>query len=133
MGRKSKDGSSSYTYFKELFEKSPELLKGRSNKDILARYRTDHGLGENAAIEQKVTNNLSNVKSNMRKAGRKRKKMDAKAAGIKIARPTNKLEALEIHIDNCLTMARNLESAGLEDVVHHLRTARNKVVWKLGE
>jgi hypothetical protein len=98
MAKKSRESGSSYTYFKQLFLKNPDWLKEKSNAVILARYRADHGLGEDAEVEKKVTNNLANLKSVMRKHLRKR------------GRPV-----------------------GLEEVIHLLRRARNKVVWKMGE
>ncbi len=121
--------SSSYSYFKQLFLDNPQWLKEKSNAVILARYRSDHGLAEGAEVEKKVMNNLSNLKSVLRKQLRKR----GRKPGVPTAKPTNKLEALEISIDNCLTTARVLDPKGLEEVIHHLRRARNKVVWKLGE
>jgi hypothetical protein len=37
-------------------------------------------------------------------------------------------------IDECLTLARNIDRKGsLDNVVMALRIARNRVVWKLGE
>ena len=45
----------------------------------------------------------------------------------------SKLEALEQHIDECLHEARLLDKDGLEDVINHLRRARNAVVWKIGQ
>ena len=44
----------------------------------------------------------------------------------------NKLENLEMLIDECLTMAKNLDRARLDNVIKVLRRARNEVVWKLG-
>jgi hypothetical protein len=38
-----------------------------------------------------------------------------------------------MQIDECLTMAKTLDRSGLEEVIHHLRRARNQVVWKQGE
>ena len=130
MARKSA-ASSSYSYFKELFTKNPDLLKEKSNAAILARYRADHNLSDNAEIPKKVMNNLSNQKSVLRKALRKRGR--PKGSGASAYKPANKLEALEIAIDNCLTTARMLEMKGLEEVIQHLRRARNKVVWQMGE
>jgi hypothetical protein len=46
---------------------------------------------------------------------------------------SNGLEALEEHIDDSLTLAKNLDRSGLAEVIILLRKARNKVVWKLGE
>jgi len=45
----------------------------------------------------------------------------------------NGLETLEEKIDECMSLAKNLDPEGLADVVDALRRARNKVVWKIGE
>jgi len=129
MAKKAKDSGSSYSYFKQLFLNEPSLLKVKSNQALLARYRSDHGLAEDAPVEQKVMNNLANLKSVMKSRSRKA----AKRAGTPVVKSTNKLEELEISIDACLTKARILDPEGLKEIIHHLRAARNKVVWKLGE
>lgn len=129
MAKKSKESASSYSYFKQLFIDEPSLLKVKSNQALLARYRSDHGLAEDAAVEKKVMNNLANLKSVMKSRSRKA----AKRAGTPVVKSGNKLEALEIAIDHCLTQARVLDPEGLKEVIQHLRAARNKVVWKLGE
>jgi hypothetical protein len=46
---------------------------------------------------------------------------------------SSKLEQLEQHIDECLIEARLLDKERLEEVIHHLRKARNPVVWKIGQ
>ena len=43
------------------------------------------------------------------------------------------LDALEEQIDECLTLAKNLDREGLANVISLLRRARNEVVWKMGE
>ena len=43
------------------------------------------------------------------------------------------LESLEEQIDECLTLAKNLDREGLSSVINLLRRARNEVVWKVGE
>ena len=131
MARKSSKPGSSYSYFKQLFLANPQWLKEKSNSVILARYRSDHSLPEDAEVEKKVMNNLSNLKSVMRKHLRKRGRKPGSTNAA--SKPTSKLEALEISIDNCLTTARVLDPVRLEKVIQHLRAARNKVVWELGE
>ena len=132
MARKATKSGSSYSYFKQLFTDNPQWLKEKSNSVMLTRYRADHGLAENAEVEKKVLNNLANLKSVMRKKMRKRGRKPGNTSAT--AGPSgSKLEALEIAIDDCLTTARMLDSKGLEDVIGHLRRARNRVVWMLGE
>ena len=133
MAKKSGKSGSSYSYFKQLFHDHPEWLKEKSNSVITARYRADHGLAEGADLEKTIMNNLSNLKSVMRKKLRVKARAASKSSGKPVVKSTNKLEMLEEQIDDCLTVAKNLDRTGLEEVIHHLRRARNKVVWKLGE
>ena len=90
-------------------------------------------------MPQKVKNNLSNVKSILRK---KRRKGGRPKAGQPVAAvsevATKKvapkgLEALEVQIDDCLDHAKRLDREGLQDVIGLLRRARNAVVWKAGQ
>lgn len=142
---KSKTGSLS-GYFRELFEEHPEWLKEKSNSAILDRYRQDHGLAPDAPLEKRITTNLANLKSQLRKkkglgayrGRRTRRKQEAAAAKTSPTSSTmsnSKMENLEERIDECLTMARNFDPEGSElgDVVKLLRRARNEVVWKLGQ
>jgi hypothetical protein len=131
MAKKAGKSESSYSYFKDLFHQHPEWLKEKSNSVIVARYKADHNLPEGTVIEKKVMNNLANLKSVMRKNLRTR--LAAKNPGVPVAKSSNRLEVLEEQIDDCLTLAKNLDRAGLDDVIHLLRRARNKVVWRLGE
>ena len=134
MARKSAKTGSSYSYFKQLFTDNPQWLKEKSNSIMLARYRADHSLAEDAEVEKKVLNNLANLKSVMRKKLRKRGRKPGSANAASSAGPSgSKLESLEIAIDDCLSTARMLNSKGLEDVITYLRRARNRVVWMLGE
>ncbi len=137
MAKKSKEGSS-YSYIKQLFLDHPELLKEKSNAAILARYRADHGLPEDAVLEKKVMNNLANLKSTMRKAQRKRKlakdavRPESERRG-RPAKQTSVLERLEVMIDDALSYAKSQANEGLIPAINLLRTARNKVVWLQGE
>ena len=128
MARKSKKSGSSYTYFHELLAQHPDWVNQRSNKPILDQFRLDHGIAEGTELERKVLNNLANVKSKLRSGAQKSKRRKARAEGVKLPKPTNRLDALEIRIDDCLTMARHMDSGKLEDVIELLRKARNKVV-----
>lgn len=133
MARKSAKTGSSYSYFKQLFERHPEHLKAKKNAAIMAQYRSDHGLADDAPLDKTVTNNLANLKSVMRKKLRIKARAAAKSSGKPMVKSSNRLEQLEEQIDDCLTFARNLDRTGLEEVIHLLRRARNKVVWKIGE
>ena len=126
---------SSYTYFRTLFDENPQWLDSKSNDLILARYRADHGLAEDAAVEKAVKNNLANLKSMMRKKARTAEPARAanSTTGGGGGRGGSRLEALEEMIDECLTLAKTQDREGLQDVIGLLRRARNEVVWKLGQ
>ncbi|HEV3117949.1 MAG TPA: hypothetical protein VGY58_12915 [Gemmataceae bacterium] len=125
-------------YFRKLFAENPKLLKTRSNQEVLERWLTDHP--GKRKVPERVKQSLSNVKSILRKKLRKRGR---KAAATEAASAVESvpqlqvvplgLEALEIQIDDVLTVARTLDREGLESVINHLRRARNEVVWKLGQ
>ncbi|MSU77282.1 MAG: hypothetical protein EXS16_04205 [Gemmataceae bacterium] len=137
MAKKSKEGSS-YSYIKQLFIDHPELLKEKRNAAILARYRADHGLAEDAPIEKTVMNNLANIKSNMRKAVRTKaaSKEASRSESERRGRPTKQagaLEQLEVMIDDTLSFAKSQATESLIPAINLLRMARNKVVWLQGE
>jgi hypothetical protein len=129
-GRKS--GSTS-GYFRKVFDERPEWLHQKSNDDVLARYRADHGLSANKEVDRRVRNNLANLKSQMRKEQRD----GGTVTAVRPARPTagvaHKMEMLEELIDDCLSTAKGLDPEGLKGVIRSLRSARNEVVWKLGQ
>jgi hypothetical protein len=132
MAKRKQKGSVS-GYFRTVFDSHPEWLKGKSNAPLLAQYRTDHGLATDSPVPKNIVSNLANLKSNLRKKGRKR--TGSKMISVKsVASPSfTKLEALEELIDECLTMAKNLDRTSLEHVIRNLRRARNEVVWKIGQ
>ena len=136
------NGESPSGYFRRLFTENPKLLEGRSNDEILRRWLADHP-GE-SAVPDRIKGILANVKSIMRKTLRKkpgRRAKEEKAVKailvVEITPPTKvaakTLEALEEQIDECMTVAKNLDPEGLAEVVAVLRRARNTVVWKIGE
>lgn len=131
-------------YFREVFAENPKWLDTRSNDALFSRWLKDHP-GEKE-VPEKVRQNLSNVKSLLRKQSRKddkpkkagRPKKDApvaqKAPAAEAPRKAMRnLDTLEEHIDECLTLAKNLDREGLHGVITLLRRARNEVVWKMGE
>jgi hypothetical protein len=124
-------------YFRRVFGEDPKLLDSRSNDELLARWLADHP-GEKE-VPERVRQNLSNVKSVLRKGKRQsgvRKQQRAEAAGAPPAphrRPTDALANLEEHIDEALTIAKMIDREGLQDVISLLRRARNEVVWKQGQ
>jgi hypothetical protein len=126
-------------YFRTVFAEQPQWLDSRSNDQLLVRWLKDHpGQTE---VPEKVRQNLSNIKSVLRKQARKaggprRGSPAARTNSATAAAPRKAvggLDALEEQIDECLTLARNLDREGLAGVIGLLRRARNEVVWKMGE
>jgi hypothetical protein len=134
-------GETTAGYFRQVFTEHPEWLAGKSNADVLARWLEDHP--GHPEVPEKIKQNLANIKSVLRKQGRKkrgrRKKEGQPAEATAVSTvPTSRksvrgLESLELAIDDCLTGARQMDQEGLADVISFLRQARNAVVWKLGE
>jgi hypothetical protein len=135
-GRKSDQGGETVSgYFRRIFNENPKLLKGRSNEELLRRWLADHP-GQKR-VPDKIKYILANVKSVLRKKGRKKPKAEQPVAVVsEVARPKvapRGLEALEEQIDECLSFAKRLDREGLADVIGLLRRARNAVVWKTGQ
>jgi hypothetical protein len=130
MAKRKRGRGSIAGYFRSVFNAHPEWLRGKSNKPVLAQYRADHGMAEGADVPANIKANLANLKSTMRKAARI--KSGKKAVRVKAVVGASKLEGLEELIDECLTLAKNLDRKALEGVISKLRAARNEVVWKLG-
>ena len=124
-------------YFRRVFAENPKMLDTRSNDELFARWLADHP-GE-TEVPERVRQILSNVKSLLRRSGRKktrRKQERAEAAGAPPRAPrsrTDTLAALEEHIDDALTIAKVIDREGLQSVISLLRRARNEVVWKQGQ
>jgi hypothetical protein len=126
-------------YFRQVFAERPELLDARSNDELLQRWLRDHP-GQKG-VPNNIRQNLSNVKSVLRKRGRtsarRRAKFEASALPAGTAPPAPRaskgLALLEERIDECLTAARGLDRDALADVINHLRRARNEVVWTIGQ
>jgi len=118
-------------YFKQLFAQHPEWLKETSNDVIIAQYRVDNNMPPDAKVSGKVKQSLSNTKSLLRTSRKGAKeRVQASVAGMTSG---SKMEHLEVQIDDCLILAKNLDAKGLSRVIDHLRAARNLVVWKMGQ
>jgi hypothetical protein len=135
------EGESVSGYFRPIFKANPKLLKGRSNQELLQRWLDDHP-GEKE-VPTRVKNILSNLKSVLRKKLRQKKGKGMKpeqptvTAPAVEARPPKTalrgLETLEEQIDDCMTLAKDLDREALASVVQLLRRARNAVVWQQGQ
>src|SRR3954467_14650004 len=97
-------------YFRRVFAEEPKLLDTRSNDELLARWLKDHPA--ETEVPERVRQNLSNIKSVLRKGARKRGKRKqgrAEAAGappkaLDQRRTTDALAGLEEQIDDALTL-----------------------------
>jgi hypothetical protein len=127
-------------YFCRILRENPKLLKGRSNDELISRWRADHPGQE---FTGRIRAGLMNAKSALRHKKRKRKgnqraeqPQEEAVATHELPRPVNRprhLEALEEQIDECLGMAKHLDREGLGSIITLLRRARNEVVWKMGQ
>lgn len=142
VGRRGRRKQSVSGFFRQQFEEHPEWLHSSSNEELINSWKAAF---PNTTEKQlrKVKANLANVKSLLRRkereGGRGRGRPGrppgrpsmASAGNAFTGRPT--MERLEEHIDEGLIMAKNLDRAGLEKVIKLLRSARNEVVWKMGQ
>ena len=55
------------------------------------------------------------------------------AAPAAVNTPRHNLEVLEVAIDGCMMLARNLDRERLDGAIQMLRKARNAVVWLVGK
>src|ERR1700687_4434054 len=103
-------GETSSGYFRRVFKENPKLLVTRSNEELMARWVADHP--GHKSMPPKVQGHMSNVKSLLRKKGRKKlgrpKKFEQDGAVPAVSTPPKParvapkgLEALEEMIDDC--------------------------------
>jgi hypothetical protein len=138
---KAKEKESLSGYFRRQFEDHRDWLEAGTNTDVIAQWQQDN---PSESYTKKIGQTLANVKSQLRKKHglirrrkRRRGQPAATAAALAPAKrprtPIAVLERLEGLIDQCLSYARAQEIDGFEEVIKHLRHARNSVVWKLGQ
>ena len=142
MAKKAK-GPSLSSYFYQLFTDHPDWLDLDKNDPIFELWRQERGQD----MDKKTRQVMANVKSRLRKKARggapgRRKgrkpgpKPGPRPAAALAATPRGavaELERLELLIDSCLSRARGLEVANIEEVVRHLRLARNEIVLMFGK
>jgi hypothetical protein len=128
------------TFFQRIFATRPKLLWLPSMDIVLDQWLKEHP--DFAEVPAKVRSICANVRSSLRGEPRPerpqqtaevtRRKPSALLPVRSLAAGTANLDALELLIDDCLTLARNLDAVGLEEVIRLLRQARNAVVRKRG-
>jgi hypothetical protein len=137
-------GESIASWFRNYYTVNKNQLKKRSNKPVYEEWLSEHP--DHKEVPENVQQALANVKSGMRSRLRKwksKKQAETAASGestaVAVAAPkappkgvAAKLEALEVQIDDCLTVARQMDRDSMANVVSLLRAARNAIVHKLG-
>ena len=140
-GNGQEGGESTAGYFRRIFKENPKLLGERSNEKLLSQWLADHP--EQTEVPKNIKANLSNLKSVLRSKNRTKVAQDKEQENeqvvdreitpvARVASGSSDLEVLELQIDECLILAKQLDREGLENVINHLRKARNEVVWKIG-
>lgn len=133
-------GESVSGYFRKILTENRKLLRRGSNNKLYAMWLQDHP--GHTEVPVNVKQGLSNLKTQLRKKLGKPGPKPAAAATEKKATPIaptrvrashSGLQHLEEEIDECLNAAKGFDRAGLEKVIHHLRLARNEVVFKIGQ
>ena len=133
MAKAKTEQPSMSSYWRNLFNQNPKLVKIRSNSALREQWERDH---PSQRFDESWSQSLSNVKSmyrNKHKKGGKAKtamngQVSAPVATVNV--PAAALERLENAVDQCLWTAHQLDSAGLDRVIKLLRAARNEIVWK---
>jgi hypothetical protein len=127
-------------YFRVILQENPKLLKKRSNDQLYERWLQDHP-GEKE-VPVNVRQSLANLKSilrHRRKVRRRLKESGPASPANGAHQPTVSFKVsdrgllqLEGQIDEALAFARHLDAAGLREIIRLLRTARNKVIVRMG-
>lgn len=116
--------------FREIFKAKPRLLKIRSNEEVANLWLNNHP--EYSELPPRARSSMANIKSHLKKQRRKRGRKKAEANSTPEPRPvksrTANLNALEIHIDDCMDLARQIDRERLDNVLKLLRNARNEVI-----
>jgi hypothetical protein len=137
MARAKAEGESKSAVFTRLFDSRKDLLQVPSLDEILKLYASETG----SSITLKERQVAANIKSKLRKKyglrgrrrrGRRRAMAGAAPVAVAAAPRPGALLALEDAIDDCIYLARKMESARLDDVVRTLRRARNHLILMNG-
>jgi hypothetical protein len=138
MAKAKGTGESKSAIFTRLFASNKDLLKVPNIDDVMKMFQAETG--------RTPTDNdrgvAANVKSRLRKKlgmrGRRRGRKRGRPAGtgtmaVAVATPRVSASlALEDAIDDCIYLARKMESDQLADVIRSLRRARNHLIVMTG-
>jgi hypothetical protein len=127
-------------YFRAILLENPKLLKKRSNDQLYERWLKDHP--DEKEVPVNVRQSLANLKSilrHRRKVRRQLRNTDSSSEMNGAHSPTDSVKVsdrgllhLEGQIDEALAFAKHLDATGLAEIVRLLRTARNKVIVRMG-
>jgi hypothetical protein len=136
MAKAKAAGESKSALFKRLFQSNKDLLKVPSIDDVIKMFEAETG----RSATDKDRGVAANVKSKLRKQlgmrGRRGRRgrnpgRPAGAQGTPVMAAARKVKntlALEDAIEDCIYLARRMESDRLVDVIRDLRRARNHLI-----
>ncbi|HEX4590325.1 MAG TPA: hypothetical protein VH120_10380 [Gemmataceae bacterium] len=138
MAKTKTKGVSKSGIFKHIFESNKELLRVPSIAEALKQFEAEYGQAPTASDRGLA----ANIKSKLRRIhGMRRRKRRggrrAEAGNGAVAMPAPRIRAsstlaLEDAIDDCIYLARRIESAQLAEVVRLLKKARNQLIVLTG-
>ena len=132
MAKQKTEQPSKSSYWRNLFDQNPRLVRIRSNSALREQWEKDH---PGQRFDESWSQSLSNVKSMLRhkhkKGGRPKAPTTEHTGGPTPAEIRQaSLDRLEGAVDHCLWTARQLDASGLDRAIKHLHAARNEIVWK---
>jgi hypothetical protein len=123
--------------FKRIFMSNKDLLKVPSIDEVIKMFEAEAG----RAATDKDRGVAANIKSKLRKKlgmrGRRRKRGRPAGSGngavaVMAAPRVSSTLALEDAIDDCIYLAKRMESDRLADVIRSLKRARNHLIVMTG-
>jgi hypothetical protein len=135
MARPKATGESKSGRFKRLFESNKDLLKVASIDEVIkmfeaetGRSATDKDRAVAANVKSKLRRSLG-MRGRRRRGGRRGRPPGSGSMAVAVAAPrVSAALALEDAIEDCIYLARKMESERLADVIKMLRRARNQLV-----
>ncbi len=141
---KTKDkGQSFASIIRGYYQQNPDWLSSPSNEALIERFKKDHpGQSWTKKHQQGAANEKTKLRKKMGLVKRRRRRKGGAAAGAaasnesrvtRVRASSGALEQLELHIDECLSMAARQANPALDGAVKALRVARRNVAWAMGE
>lgn len=133
--RRRRRGESNMGFFRNIIQDDRSYITSNRNEELMDQWKAAHPT--HSVVElKKARQSLANLKTTLRRANGVLRGGSRKAVRTQPARQAHAagtrtpLATLEANIDECLLFAKNLDRAGLDEVIDHLRLARNAVVVK---